>query len=526
MTYSNPTHLYYPYPTTIPTFSPFYSSTVPSTYPTTIPNPTPTPTPNPSFPSYPHHLHDPSYHPPPSFTHPPYSSYPNSTASPSPNHYTSYTTSSTSDYGYSTHYNYPQHQPPHSYSQPARPASPNAEMVQRSCNEILEFIEEFRNEMKESFQDIQESFQEVSESLKSRAKNIQNVFSTLRRDLQEKIEKEQVEEHTADTPKKFVEGGYLQIIQEHQEKEEELEISPNPKPSPPPMFPSTLLSPLKPLNLLIVHSAHSPPTQQLLLKELDRVPAPSLSTEPPPKPPDRCLITAILTFKAARDLNPSLPPLRLYLLSHQIKELRHYCYRRHNSTTHRQDRHKNHHRIIYCPVKILLITIRVTSYPPTKFRHMYYNFKPFVHEILWFAATCAKLCLILAEGQWSHAHLSGSKRNWYTEFSNVMRMCLLHFSHKLCYAYNALTNKYTTSQLSNAKAPTVSHKYHKGSFRLGRSVMGQISAIDYFCTELGLVSPQQNFVDLLYIRPARKPPDLSLNLEDKVQVNPAAMIED
>ncbi|CAJ2650823.1 unnamed protein product [Trifolium pratense] len=306
MTYSNPTHLYYPYPTTIPTFSPFYSSTVPSTYPTTIPNPTPTPTPNPSFPSYPHHLHDPSYHPPPSFTHPPYSSYPNSTASPSPNHYTSYTTSSTSDYGYSTHYNYPQHQPPHSYSQPA---SPNAEIVQRSCTEILEFIEEFRKEMKESFQDIQESFQEVSESLKSRAKNIQNVFSTLRRDLQEKIEKEKVEEHTAATPKKFVEGGDLQIIQEHQEKEEEPEISPNPKPSAPPMFPSTLLSPLKPLNLFIVHSAHSPPTLQLLLKELDRVPAPSLSTEPPPKPLDRCLITAILTFKVARDLNSTLPPL-------------------------------------------------------------------------------------------------------------------------------------------------------------------------------------------------------------------------
>ncbi|CAJ2631178.1 unnamed protein product [Trifolium pratense] len=368
---------------------------------------------------------------------------------------------------------------------------------------------------------------------------IVNVFSTLRRDLQEKIEKEQVEEHTADTPKKFVEGGDLQIIQEHQEKEEELEIFPNPKPSPPPMFPSTLLSPLKPLNLLIVHSAHSPPTQQLLLKELDRVPAPSLSTEPPPKPPDRCLITAILTFKAARDLNPSLPPLPpkppdkgtppLLLPSSQF-----------NNPLPRPPQKPPPYHLLSCensfdvstseisspPLDLCIVllakshpfiksTIRVTSYPPTKFRHMYYNFKPFVHEILWFAATCAKLCLILAEGQWSHAHLSGSKRNWYTEFSNVMRMCLLHFPHKLCYAYNALTNKYTTSQLSNAKAPTVSHKYHKGSFRLGRSVMGQISAIDYFCTELGLVSPQQNFVDLLYIRPARKPPDLSLNLEDK-----------
>jgi hypothetical protein len=30
----------------------------------------------------------------------------------------------------------------------------------------------------------------------------------------------------------------------------------------------------------------------------------------------------------------------------------------------------------------------------------------------------------------------------------------------------------------------------------------------------------------LHTRPACKPPDLSLNLEDKVQVNPAAMIED
>ncbi|XP_045826916.1 soluble scavenger receptor cysteine-rich domain-containing protein SSC5D-like [Trifolium pratense] len=109
MAFSNPTHLYYPDPTTIPTFSPFYSSTIPPTYPTTIPNLTPTPTPNPSFHSYPHHLHDPSYHPPPSFIYPPYSSYPNSTASPSPNHYTSYTTSSPSDYAYSNHYNSYQH---------------------------------------------------------------------------------------------------------------------------------------------------------------------------------------------------------------------------------------------------------------------------------------------------------------------------------------------------------------------------------------------------------------------------------
>ncbi|CAJ2679031.1 unnamed protein product [Trifolium pratense] len=186
-------------------------------------------------------------------------------------------------------------QPPHSYSQPA---SPNAEIVQRSCNEILEFIEEFRNEMKESFQDIQKSFQEVSESLKSRTKNIQNVFSTLRRDLQEKIEKEKVEEHTAEEPKRLVEGGDLQIIQEHQEKKEQafephrdfLSISLCPKSPPTTQFPSTLPPPIPPLKppdpppkppyLLMVHSVHSFPASP------SKPPEPPPLHPPSPKPPD------------------------------------------------------------------------------------------------------------------------------------------------------------------------------------------------------------------------------------------------
>jgi hypothetical protein len=40
------------------------------------------------------------------------------------------------------------------------------------------------------------------------------------------------------------------------------------------------------------------------------------------------------------------------------------------------------------------------------------------------------------------------------------------------------------------------------------------------------VSPQDVLVGPPRIRPTRKPPDLYLNLEDKVHVNPAAMTED
>ncbi|PNX90203.1 hypothetical protein L195_g046326, partial [Trifolium pratense] len=58
--------------------------------------------------------------------------------------------------------------------------------------------------------------------------------------------------------------------------------------------------------------------------------------------------------------------------------------------------------------------------------------------------------------------------------------------------------------------------------RLGLRVMGHL------CLLWSQVSSQHNF-DLINpprTHPTRKPPDLYLNLEDKVQVNPAAMIED
>src|SRR6266487_461381 len=91
---------------------------------------------------------------PPRFTHPPYSPYTNSTTSASPNHYTSYTTSSPSDYGYSTHYHYPQQQTHHIYSQPVATVT-NAENnhsyqqtvatdLEELHNDLLEFITNFR----------------------------------------------------------------------------------------------------------------------------------------------------------------------------------------------------------------------------------------------------------------------------------------------------------------------------------------------------------------------------------------------
>ncbi|KAK2411294.1 hypothetical protein QL285_046586 [Trifolium repens] len=69
-----------------------------------------------------------------------------------------------------------------------------------------------------------------------------------------------------------------------------------------------------------------------------------------------------------------------------------------------------------------------------------------------------------------------------------------------------------------------------GLHNLCPRVIGPIFILDNFCLETNSnmlqISFKQNLVDSPRTRPARKPPDLHLNLEDKVQVNPAAMIED
>ncbi|PNX57650.1 hypothetical protein L195_g050511, partial [Trifolium pratense] len=67
-------------------------------------------------------------------------------------------------------------------------------------------------------------------------------------------------------------------------------------------------------------------------------------------------------------------------------------------------------------------TIHENSYPPTKYRHMYSNFKirdtcshvinkPFLRESLLFFATCPKFCYIQAARPLFQTHLSGGKRN-------------------------------------------------------------------------------------------------------------------
>jgi hypothetical protein len=81
----------------------------------------------------------------------------------------------------------------------------------------------------------------------------------------------------------------------------------------------------------------------------------------------------------------------------------------------------------------------------------------------------------------------------------------------------------------NQYGPADAHKYHKifvnGSSILGLRAMDQIFVLKQN-SPMPKVSSRCKFVGFFRIRPARKPLDLYLNLEDKVQVNPAAMIED
>ncbi|CAJ2653444.1 unnamed protein product [Trifolium pratense] len=306
MTFSNPTHLYYPDPTTIPTFSPFYSSTIPPTYPTTIPNLTPTPTPNPSFPSYPHHLHDPSYHPPPSFTYPPYSSYPNSTASPSPNHYTSYTTFSPSDYAYSNHYNYTQHPSYHTPFLPQQPnQTPNSNYLQHITTlhdqQISSKPAEISGKYKKEWEEYQRVFAEKLQAIRlAHKENLQKVsdkYTALKQSKQERLvttnsekvakEKPQTEETEftiSVEEKESTEEDNEEKKQEFKTHRDSLSQLPPPCPKlPPTQFLSTLSSPaLLPQPQVFVPLLEPPSKLHLKLPEINISPAP----RPPSKPPD------------------------------------------------------------------------------------------------------------------------------------------------------------------------------------------------------------------------------------------------
>jgi hypothetical protein len=78
-------------------------------------------------------------------------------------------------------------QQPHSYSQPVA-TRPNAEIVQSSLNEILEFMKKIQNDLTESHLAIKKSFQEISEAIKSRGKKLHE------KRVEEKVEKLKAEE--------------------------------------------------------------------------------------------------------------------------------------------------------------------------------------------------------------------------------------------------------------------------------------------------------------------------------------------
>ncbi|KAK2443531.1 hypothetical protein QL285_014621 [Trifolium repens] len=101
-------------------FNPYYASTVP----------TPPPTPNPNLPSYPHHLHQPSYHTPSSFNHPSYT----------PNQ----VTNTSHVPGYEPYnYGYFQHNPNH-YSSPSGHEYP-ANYYQQQINHPSQPVATFQN---------------------------------------------------------------------------------------------------------------------------------------------------------------------------------------------------------------------------------------------------------------------------------------------------------------------------------------------------------------------------------------------
>ncbi|KAK2404118.1 hypothetical protein QL285_053493 [Trifolium repens] len=159
---SPPSNTYTPYSTSPQSppnihpssFNPYYASTVP-----TLP-----PTPNPKFPSYPHHLHQPSYHTPPSFNHPSYT--PNQVTNTShalgyepynydcfqhnPNH-------SSSPYGHKYQANYYQQQIHH-------PSQPVATFQNPETNSnLMSIFSEINEKYNKFFSEIDEKYKQKEE---------------------------------------------------------------------------------------------------------------------------------------------------------------------------------------------------------------------------------------------------------------------------------------------------------------------------------------------------------------------------
>ncbi|KAK2384556.1 hypothetical protein QL285_071891 [Trifolium repens] len=291
---------------------------------------------------------------------------------------------------------------------------------------------------------------------------------------------------------------------------------------------------------------------------------------PPPKPPDRRLMTI---YSPPRRISVPLPPspprpppkpkyrsstdlkflspavvLSAFQLRFKTKNISYNILLLLNSR-----RPNKSQPLDWCVVilgkshPLTISTIRVNSYTPPKCRHVYSNFKiqetyshvinkPFVHESLLFSAMCPELCLILtARRWWSQAHI------WYYHCSVHTIVQFVIVDAKMCPLNHLMQSLNLVRHHQHLATPTwlvffyksIARFHSKQTFGIQLWVlnaMGQIFCYgQFFCgptIDVPQVSQQHHLVGPPYTRPARKPPDLYLNLEDKVQVNPAAMIED
>jgi hypothetical protein len=76
-----------------------------------------------------------------------------------------------------------------------------------------------------------------------------------------------------------------------------------------------------------------------------------------------------------------------------------------------------------------------------------------------------------------------------------------------------MNNIWVVNYVPSMGRQTLAQYFYRGQILMDKNYVFQVTY------QLNSFGPPQ-------IRPARKPPDLHVNLEDKVQVNPAAMIED
>ncbi|XP_045802482.1 proline-rich receptor-like protein kinase PERK9 [Trifolium pratense] len=158
-------------------------------------------------------------------------------------------------------------QPTHTHifnhSQPIAATIPDVENLRSSLNEILEFIEEFRHEMKDSFLDAKKSFQALSDSFK---------LKTWDKKLPEKIVKKESEKQSAEEVE--------QLTQPPQQ------LSPSSVSTPMSTFTSSPWKPPSPSpNLLITQ--YLPPVPPITLPPSPLNPSPSPKLQPPPKPPEK-----------------------------------------------------------------------------------------------------------------------------------------------------------------------------------------------------------------------------------------------